>query len=128
MDTVREVTVKEAATVLGLSREGVRKRLQRGTLSGRKTGMSWTVFLPAGPRMRDTSTVQEQDTGQNGPTEDGTPALVEALKAQVEYLQRENERKDTIIMALAQRVPQLPAPAPETERPQGGRWWWPWGR
>jgi hypothetical protein len=41
-----EVTLKEASRHLGLEPETVRKRLQRGSLSGRKVDGSWLVILP----------------------------------------------------------------------------------
>jgi hypothetical protein len=41
-----EVTLKEASRHLGLEPETVRKRLQRGSLAGRKVDGSWLVILP----------------------------------------------------------------------------------
>ena len=39
------VTVAEAAAILGVSVDAVRKRLQRGTLAGEKQGKTWYVTL-----------------------------------------------------------------------------------
>ena len=39
------VTVAEAAAILGVSEDVVRKRLQRGTLAGEKQGRTWLVTL-----------------------------------------------------------------------------------
>ena len=39
------VTVAEAAAILGVSVDVVRKRLQRGTLAGEKQGRTWLVTL-----------------------------------------------------------------------------------
>lgn len=39
------VTVAEAASILGVSVDAVRKRLQRGTLAGGKEGNTWYVLL-----------------------------------------------------------------------------------
>jgi hypothetical protein len=39
------VTVAEAAAILGVSEDVVRKRLQRGTLAGEKQGKTWYVTL-----------------------------------------------------------------------------------
>ena len=48
------VTIAEAARVLGLSTDAVRKHLQLGTIAGEKIGDTWRVFLEddttTGPR------------------------------------------------------------------------------
>ncbi len=45
---VRDVSLPEAAAILGLTREGVRRRLLRGRLDGRKSNETgeWIVTLP----------------------------------------------------------------------------------
>ena len=45
---MREITLPEAAAVLGLTREGVRRRLLKGRLEGRKSNETgeWVVLLP----------------------------------------------------------------------------------
>ena len=50
------VTVAEAAAILGVSEDVVRKRLQRGTLAGEKQGRTWLVTL------RQDATGHRQDT------------------------------------------------------------------
>jgi excisionase family DNA binding protein len=50
------VTVAEAAAILGVSVDVVRKRLQRGTLAGEKQGRTWLVTL------RQDATGHRQDT------------------------------------------------------------------
>jgi hypothetical protein len=42
---MKRVTVAEAAAILGVSVDAVRKRLQRGTLAGEKQGKTWYVTL-----------------------------------------------------------------------------------
>jgi len=39
--------VSRAAVRLGISPDGIRKRIQRGTLRGQKIGGTWQVILPA---------------------------------------------------------------------------------
>lgn len=39
------LTIDEAAATLGLTPEGVRSRLRRGTLAGERTGRTWAVFV-----------------------------------------------------------------------------------
>ena len=81
------VTVAEAAAILGVSEDVVRKRLQRGTLAGEKQGRTWLVTLqqdtdrtPTGHRQdtqkpssretvgttvtRQSTTVRRQSTGR----------------------------------------------------------------
>jgi hypothetical protein len=45
---LREVSLPEAASILGLTREGVRRRLLKGRLEGRKSNETreWIVYLP----------------------------------------------------------------------------------
>lgn len=127
-------TVAEAAEALGITRDAVRKRISRGTMEAEKgEDGSWTVYM----------TVQDIGRAQEPPeekgTEDSTDLLTERIKALEQALegkekQLENlwlkiaeqdeaaKRKDMIIMNLANKIPQLPAP--EQEEPQDRRSWW----
>jgi hypothetical protein len=135
----RSFTVPEAAQVLGISPEAVRTRLSRGTLESVKDQGRVFVLL-------------EHDITSSGSdiTDDQT-ALVESLRGQVEFLQRELDRRGEaeaelrrIIAALTQRIPELeppretpaeastekpesaPGPVPNAEPARGGerRPWW----
>jgi excisionase family DNA binding protein len=130
-DELTTVTVAEAAELLGLSTEAVRMRVKRGTLVSTKIGGTVYVLLN-GPNERPN--VKPNAGPNNGPNERPNPRPnVETgpmvanlqehnadLRDQVEHLRREldtrNEelrRKDTIIMAMTQRIPELePAPEP----------------
>ena len=64
------VTVAEAAAILGVSEDVVRKRLQRGTLAGEKQGRTWLVTLqqdtdrtPTGHRQDTDRTRKSRVTG-----------------------------------------------------------------
>jgi len=77
------VTVAEAAAILGVSEDVVRKRLQRGTLAGEKQGRTWLVTLqqdtdrtPTGhrqdtqkPSSRETVGTTGQPTGHRQDTD-----------------------------------------------------------
>jgi len=63
------VTVAEAAAILGVSEDVVRKRLQRGTLAGEKQGRTWLVTLQQDTDRRPTGHRQSA-TGR-----DRTPAV-----------------------------------------------------
>ncbi|PLS84871.1 MAG: hypothetical protein CYG60_15630 [Actinobacteria bacterium] len=138
--TTGRYTVHEAAVLLGLSVDAVRKRAERGTLK-REKGEDGTVFvlLDSTPNGHS-SNGDESSTGQR---------LVAVLEEQVEHLKRQleianeaNRENRRIIAGLIERVPELEAPrngpdaaqeplrgtggVEEGERPQdgSGRSWW----
>ena len=101
---VDRVTVPEAAEMMGVTQSAIRKRIHRGTIPWDKDheGRIYVYVDPSemspetrGGKARDTSAGQSRDE------------LLEAYRDQVEFLRRELERKDTIIMSLMQRVPEL---------------------
>jgi hypothetical protein len=113
-------TVAEAAEVLQLSAEAVRSRVKRGSLESAKEGNTVYVLLDA-----------DQARPNPAQTSDQTMALITNLQDQVEYLRgelarreethlEESRRKDSIIAALTQRIPEIEAPAPQEagESPQ----------
>ncbi len=146
----RGVTLREAAEVLGVSKEAVRKRVKRGSLRSVKgeDGMVY-VYLPASPPMgedavgdrdqgaQDPAHLGDRDRGDHGDLRD---ALIAELRAEVEAWREESRRKDHIIAGLVERLPpQLEAPQttaedaggseprPATEDAQEGserRSWW----
>ena len=112
-DHDQRLALAEAASVLGLSKDGVRMRLRRGTLRSEK-GEDGRVYV----------FVTDQDatthaTAANEPRREveASRELIEALREQVEDLRsrldreteanRENRR---IIAGLIERVPELEAP------------------
>ena len=107
---VDRVRVPEAAEMMGVTQSAIRKRVHRGTIPWDKDheGRIYVYVEPSemrpetrGGKARDTS------AGQSG------EELVEAYRDQVEFLRRELERKDTLLMSLTQRVPELePAQEP----------------
>jgi hypothetical protein len=126
-----KVTVKQAARLLGLSAEAVRMRVKRGTLAHTKEGKTVYVLLSASSLVAD----QHEQTNElnvnltsdqpNDQTEGEPQPLVEALSSEVDFLRgelrrreedhrEESRRKDSIIMALTQRVPEL-EPSPEAQ-------------
>ena len=121
----RRFTVPEAAQVLGISPEAVRTRLSRGTLEGERNRGRVFVLLDA-----DITDLTGADAGI---TSEQT-ALIESLRDQVEYLRRElavrteeNRRKDHLLAAALDRIPEIEAPnqeppgvaEPATEMPMG---------
>jgi chromosome segregation ATPase len=138
----RLLTVHEAATALNLTVEAVRSRIKRGTLAKEKS-QDGTVYVvlnsanrPDQARLGDDQSRQGDDQAVDQST--AQSLLIERLeneigylrqevedwkeeaRQKVEYLQRELEvrneelrRKDTIIMSLTQRIPEL-EPAQDT--------------
>ena len=137
------ITVQEAAHNLGVKEDAIRKRIQRGTLRHRKDPKDGRVYVHL-DAVRDTSqdipptatyaTTQDgtQDTSQDTTQDASQPALIETLQDQVEYLRgvidtrdreleartEELRRKDHIIAALTERIPEL---EPVREAPPEGR-------
>jgi excisionase family DNA binding protein len=133
-DELTTVTVADAAELLGLSTEAVRMRVKRGTLASTKMGGTVYVLLD-GPNERPNAKPNARpNAGTNRrpnprPNVETPPVVANLrehnadLRDQVEHLRREldtrNEelrRKDTIIMAMTQRIPELEAP----QEPQDG--------
>jgi hypothetical protein len=123
-------TMTEAAARLGISREALRLRIRRGRVLASKSGGQWHIYLPADTPVNGADT--PSDTTAHTSTDSDRAELVAALREELEHARgeiarlwsalgvrdRELERKDAIILALAQR-PALPAgsiePQPTTE-------------
>jgi hypothetical protein len=112
---VGRVTVPEAAKMMGVTQSAIRKRVHRGTIPWDKDheGRIYVYVEPSemrpetrGGKARDTS------AGQSG------EELVEAYRDQVEFLRRELERKDTLLMSLMQCIPELEASSEATGVPE----------
>ncbi len=96
----QRLDVNQAAAVLGISTDAVRKRASRGTLDSEKTGDgSLYVWLDNG--------------APNGSTP--TQAHLDSLQEQIEFLRRELERKDHLLAAALERIPAIEAPRAEPE-------------
>ncbi len=103
---LRRVTLREAADILGLSKEAVRKRVIRGTLRSEKgeDGRRY-VYLDAG--------------GDEAPTPE-PGALTSELRNRIAYLENlvetrdeEIRRRDTIIMNMTEAMKALSPPSQE---------------
>ncbi len=109
-------TVKEAADVLGITVDAVRGRIRRGTLDSVKLDGVVYVLLDATNReqQRDKSATEFDEAAQQTADQAGLvidqAELVRELRGHIDWLRREVERKDTIIMSLTQRIPELEAP------------------
>ncbi len=130
-----KVSVYEAAGILGVTVDAIRKRIQRGTIPHQRdeAGRVW-VILDAGTGSQDATGTPRGVSGSTVPGQDEhrTSALLRAkdetiaeLRDQVDYLRgivetrdreleartEELRRRDIIISSITQRIPELP-PAP----------------
>ena len=123
---MNRVTVQEAAQRLGISQDAVRQRVRRGSMRHDKDdkGRVYVYLNPTNTRptiVHDTSGDTVHDASRN--------ELVKELRDRIHFLEaelgdrkEESRRKDHIIAALTQRIPELePATEPreysERERP-----------
>jgi hypothetical protein len=102
--------------------DAIRKRIQRGTIPHERHEDGRVYVLVDEARAlqdkssKPTSTVQDevQDDSQVPYL---TDELVTELRAQNEWLRREVERKDAILLRMAERLPELEAAAEPREAP-----------
>lgn len=117
-------TVKEAAEVLGTTVDAVRGRIRRGTLDSVKLdGVVYVLLAPTNREQHsDQSEPDDGDSRQQTADQAGLAAdqaeLVGELRGQIHWLRREVERKDTIIMSITQRIPELEAPREPRDAPE----------
>jgi predicted ArsR family transcriptional regulator len=94
------VTVQEAARRLGITESAVRKRVQRRLLEhDKEPGGRLYVYL-------DT-----QDKGRDQVRDSSYDMLVRRLENENEFLRRELERKDTILLNMTEAMKALNSPA-----------------
>src|SRR5215208_8431767 len=111
------VTVAEAAQLLNLSAEAVRSRVQRGTLPSVKVDGTVYVLLDVAQTRPDAAQTDERVSTQTHLSGDQTE-FIASLQGQIDWLRREVERKDTLLMSLMQRIPELESPTEPRESPE----------
>jgi hypothetical protein len=120
---VDRVSVPEAAELLRVTQSAVRKRIQRGTIPCDKDSEG-RIYVYVD--LSESSPETVRDKPRDAAAGQSRYELLEAYRDQVEFLRRELERKDTLLMSLMQRVPELepasePRDAPETASPRSDR-------
>jgi hypothetical protein len=111
------LTVAQAADVLNISQDAVRKRIARGTIPNDRDE-SGRVFVYLAPS--ETVHKTDQDTAQDATSKTVQDAYIRSLEDQIAFLRRELERKDGILLNLTERIPQLEAPSEARESPVRG--------
>ncbi len=114
-DSLDRVTVAEAANRLGLTQDAVRKRVARGTIRHDKD-QDGRIYVYVSPS--DTSSKTDQDNVQDEPERD---RYIASLEDQISFLRRELERKDAILLRMAERIPELePVQEPQNQAESAG--------
>ena len=104
--TKRTVSPNEAAAILGISKDAVRKRIKRGTLDAFKDSSGrWQINLSDNDR-----TIGQDESADKTDDKADMSGRVQALQDEISFLRKELERKDQLMAMLMQRVPQLEAP------------------
>jgi hypothetical protein len=114
---VDRVTVPEAAEMMGVTQSAVRKRMQRGTIPWDKDSEG-RIYVYVDPS--ETSPGTGKDRVRDKAAGQSRDELLEAYREQVDFLRRELERKDTLLMSLMQRIPELEAPSEPRETSEKG--------
>jgi len=113
--------INETARQLGISPDGVRKRIARGTLQATKVAGRWDIVLDTGQDKTGPRPGQ-QDMSPVGDSVRTEETLVTALQEQVKTLTQQLVVKDhqiaELLIVTRQAQAQLPAPAPSRRR-----WW-----
>jgi hypothetical protein len=114
----RRYTVIEAAKVLGVGTDAVRKRVARDTIEHEKVDDTVYVWLDDGHDGGTTPRHDDDTSGDDGGAEllDAYREQLDAYKDQVHYLRdqldaerRANDENRRLLAALLQRVPELEA-------------------
>ena len=136
------VSVAEAAERLRISQDAVYKRIKRGTIPWDKSEDDKTyVYIDDVDGSTDRAR-QSTDRASSASNYVSKDELLSELRARVKFLEEELQRKDTILLSLTQRIPELEAPPesrdapvssseeenkgtpPEQQEPSERRSWW----
>ena len=116
MATPLRATVEEAAKLLATSENAVRKRIERGTLRSEKVkGVRYVLLFDSDMPQQATGTAADSVTDMSHDIAlmqahlDSMQEQVGYLKSVIQTRDEELRRKDHIIAALTERIPELEA-------------------
>ena len=95
----RKLDLGEAASLLGVSREAVRRRAKRGTLESER-GADGRLYV----WVHDDHHTGD-GAGHGDDDHDVRDELLEELKDRIRYLEEESRRKDHLLAAALERIP-----------------------
>jgi hypothetical protein len=122
------MTVANAARILGVSKQAIRQRIYRNTISHRKDEEGTVFVRITGPNPDTNGDSYGENTAY---TEDANRELIDELRDRVGFLERQLDTEQAasaelrrIVAGLVQRVPELEPPrepreSPETTAPEG---------
>ena len=122
------ITVANAARILGVSKQAIRQRIYRNTISHRKDEEGTVFVRITGPNPDTNGESYGEHTAY---TEDANRELIDELRDRVGFLERQLDTEQAasaelrrIVAGLVQRVPELEPPReprepPETTAPEG---------
>jgi hypothetical protein len=118
-------TVEEAAKILDTSENAVRKRIERGTLASEKVdGVRYVLLLDSDMPQHAKDTADDTGTDRSGDLAlmrahlDSLQEQVSYLKAVIQTRDEELRRKDHLLAAMTERLPELEPPREAREAPQ----------
>lgn len=116
---MQEVTISQAAQLLGISQATIKRRLARGEMAGhqepRPQGFRWLIEIDM-DRINHQNTTHPSDGNSTGTTE--PTALVTTLQAQIQAQGEELESRRREVAELHQLLAQ------QTALNAGKRPWW----
>ena len=122
------ITVANASRLLGVSKQAIRQRIYRNTISHRKDAEGTVFVRITGPNPDTNGESYGENTAY---TEDANRELIDELRDRVGFLERQLDTEQAasaelrrIVAGLVQRVPELEPPrepreSPETTAPEG---------
>lgn len=114
------VTIQEAAKRLGVKEGAIRKRLERCTIRSDKDIESGRVYVYVDEPPSEDTEDAGYDNGYDTSYPAGYDMLVRSQQEQIEFLRRELERKDAILLNMTEAMKALgpPQEAPPDTPPE----------
>ena len=114
---MNRVSVAEASIRLGISQDAIYKRIKRGTIPWDKGEDDKTYVYIDGVDGSTDRARQSTDQASSASNYVSKDELLSELRARVKFLEEELQRKDTILLSLTQRIPELEAPPESRDAP-----------
>ena len=124
-----EVTIKEAASRLGVTEVTIRRRIRSGDVhahqQSRPQGFTWVVELPDEEEQPVAAVGHAQENGTSSKVEDALQEIIKSKDEMIEVLRHELEGRGREVQELHVLLQQTQAalPAPKENRPWWRRLW-----